>query len=213
MDEFLSNWLNERVKQGDHKLPVIAASLDEKIIKQTHIYVVFETFSEDDKQDLALDTLSIIQRRKSELNKFAIEYLFKNMLSFDNLHELDDKGFVLAENALKNGFKPCSDGLIYKVDANPQDSDEVARIISKALSVVDVKKEDVVIKSKQSADFNFRYYSLLSLSDLLNIHDNNIDIDERSIFDTEIRNQFSNAVYEKKKKANLAFKNNNIPKI
>lgn len=206
MSDFLKRWLVKRIKDNDSKIMTIVSSLNEKQIKHHNMYSVFYCFP-DDKIDTALDALAVIQQRNSEIRKDAVDYLFKEALSFDNVKELDEKGFVLAQNSLKYGFKPCSDGLTRIVDTDLQDTDELAAVISETLSVVQVKKEDLVIKSEIIKDFEFRYYSFLSLADLINLHDGNVIIDQRSIFDNEIRKQFSHAVNEKNKKLDVEHKN------
>lgn len=202
MNDFFKKLIGRKVESKDNNFALIASTLKVDQVRESEMYVVFNS-SDEDKIDTALNTIAIIQYRETPVRKDAVDFMFGKTLALNNVKELNSKSLLLAEESLKYGFKPHSDGLTFFADTTPQNHKELAEIINKLHSVVGVGMEDVVIKSSKNPDFDFRYYSFLDASELENLYDNNVSIDERCIFNIEIRKQYQFIVSEKQKKANV----------
>jgi len=202
MNDFFKDLISQKVESKDNNFALTASTLKVDQVRENEMYVVFNS-SDEDKIDIALNTVAIIQYRKTPVRKDAVDYMFGKMLGFDNIKEINSKSLLLAEESLEYGFKPHSDGLTFFSDTIPQSHKELAEIINKLHSVAGVAMEDVLIKSQQAMGFDFRYYSFLDASELENLYDNNVSIDERCIFNSEIRKQYQFIISEKQKKASV----------
>lgn len=202
MDKFLQEWVDKRLNDNEHGFALTISCLDSNLITPQNLYVLFNTHDKQDKIDLALDIFGIMQVKENKLRDDAVENLFRDILKFDDIKKMDIKGMILAKYAVKNGFKPHSNSLNLNINTSPPDSRSLAGIIDTVLSLVDVKKEDVSVTAEDNPEFTYRYYSFCSLSDLINLDENNIPVNDESIFSKNIRQEFSFYKSEKQKKLN-----------
>lgn len=205
MDKYLQEWVDKRINDNEHDFALTISCLEGSLITPQNLYVLFNTHAKQDKIDLSLDIFGIMQVKENKLRKDAVENLFKEILKFDDIKQMDMKGMILAKYAVKNGFKPHSNNLKLIINASPQDGRSLAGIIDTVLSLIDVKKEDISITAEDNPAFIYRYYSFSSLSDLINLDESNLPVDDNSILSKNIRQEFSFYKSEKQKKLNAQF--------
>ncbi|MGC1028177.1 hypothetical protein [Pantoea agglomerans] len=145
--------------------------------------------------DLAYDIIGLHLVYDYFLDRRAYDYLFNQMSGLINISALSKTSLSLLAAAKEQGFNkvgvdPNKD-ITYTFATQNDLSQEKLAVLVKDICLITGKSEYEITMVDKKTAVEYKYYSLLSLSDLTNLHDNNIFIEEKYIHNPEIKNQFA----------------------
>ncbi|EPU3403734.1 hypothetical protein ACVV7K_003819 [Cronobacter sakazakii] len=155
--------------------------------------------------DLAYDIIGLHLIYDYFLDRRAYDYLFNQMSGLINISALSKTSLSLLAAAKEEGFSkvgvdPNRDITYYLATQNDLSQEKLAMLVKDICLITGKSEHEITMIDKNTA-VEYKYYSLLSLSDLTNLHDNNIFIEEKYIHNPEIKNQFA---FMKKQRENAS---------